>query len=90
MPTHTEEQLRQALEDADKELRQARNKVSTLKKALTDAESEMIEAKLLRDRLIEKMRVWRNENIDDLETTDREEDIARFREVLPELLKKVK
>lgn len=82
-------ELRQAIENAEKELKQARNRVAVLKKAWTDAESEMISAKLTRDRLVEQMRIWRNANIDDLETTDREEDIERFKQVLPDLLKKI-
>lgn len=85
-----EEELVQKLQDADKELKDARTRVTQLKKEFTDAESNLIEAKLNRDKIIEELRLWRYRNIDDLETTDREEDIERFRKLLPDLLDKVK
>lgn len=85
-----EEELVQKLQDADKELKDARARVTQLKKEFTDAESNLIEAKLNRDKIIEELRLWRYRNIDDLETTDREEDIERFRKLLPDLLDKVK
>ncbi len=84
-----EEELLQQIAEADSEYRMALSKVNELKKTLLDAETVLININLHRARLREQLRVWRNQNVDDMETTDREEDIARFRKVLPELLKKV-
>lgn len=86
----TEEELMKQLQESDKVLRDARARVQQVKKDHVDAESALIEAKLHKDKIVEELRVWRYKNVDDLETTDREEDIERFRLLLPDLLDKVK
>lgn len=61
----------------------------TRKKALTEAEGALIDINITRDILKEKLRVMKSKMVD-TETTDRENDIERFKKVLPELLSKIK
>ena len=59
------------------------------RKALTDVESSLIDINIARDILKEKLRVLKSKKVD-TEITDRENDIERFKKVLPGLLAKIK
>jgi hypothetical protein len=79
-----EEALLLKIAEVEREQKGIRSKVSQAKKALTDAESLLIETNLIRDRLLEELRIWRHRNLDH-KSLEREEDIERFRKILPDL-----
>ena len=85
----TQEQLQQQLAEIDKDVSAARTVVASLKKQLMDAETVLIGANISRSKILEQMRILRNETVD-REITDRQEDIERFKKLLPDLLKTVK
>lgn len=85
-----EESLLQQLKEMESLRAEAVDKHAQAKKAVMDAETRLIEITLRRDRVKEQLRMWRYANVDDMETVDREEDIERFRKVLPELMEKIK
>ena len=82
----TEEELLNKIKEADVELHNATLAVSNAKRAHTHAETAYLEAKLCKDRLLEELRVYRITTVD-YEMDYREKDIARFKKVLPDLLK---
>lgn len=77
--------LLKKLAEVDIELRDARNSLSDSKRRVTEAETKVIAIKLSKDRLMEEIRVFRNQTVSE-ELTEREKDIARFKEALPSLL----
>jgi flagellar biosynthesis chaperone FliJ len=84
-----QELLNQILETED-ELKHARLSLSDLKEKLTNAETNLIGLKLKKNRLEAQLQKKRNEAVSVSEyETAYEEDIERFRQKLPELLKKV-
>lgn len=83
----TQEELLQKIKEAVVEQKAARNAVTTLKRQLLDAESQVIFCNLTHERLVEDLRVCRNTTVS-YELTEREKDIERFRQVLPDLLKR--
>lgn len=84
-----ENELLSKLAEAEKSLHEARNALAEAKRKWTTAETEVISAKLNRDRVKEELRVHRN-------TTPRHEpdardlDIIRFREDNPEVMEWVR
>ena len=64
-------------------------KMIVCRKALTDVESSLIDINITRDILKEKLRVTKSKKVD-TEMSDRENDIERFKKILPELLGKIK
>lgn len=72
--------------EADVELHNATLALALAKRKVTYAETRFLESKLAKERLVEKLRVFRLQMVD-VEITHREQDIARFKEALPELLK---
>jgi hypothetical protein len=80
-----ENELLSKLAEAEKELHEARNALAEAKKKWTTAETNVISAKINRDRVREELRVYRN-------TTPRYEpdaqdlDLERFRKENPELM----
>jgi len=86
----TEEELLRELEVAAREVQDARLAVKTTKRAALDAETQFINAKLNQERIQERYRIFKNQQVrvsDDSSENDRE--LERFRLILPELLKKV-
>lgn len=77
--------LLQKLAEVEVELRDARNSLADYKRKVTEAETKVIEIKLSQERLMEEIRVCRNETVS-VELSARERDIERFREALPSLL----
>jgi hypothetical protein len=73
----------------EKERQLAYEEMVVRKKALSDAEGVMIDINITRDILKEKLRVLKSKKVDS-EISDRENDIERFRKVMPELLQKIK
>lgn len=81
----TENELLSKLAEAEKELYEARNALSEAKKKWTAAETNVISAKLNRDRVKEELRIHRN-TTPRYEPDARELDLERFREEHPELM----
>lgn len=81
----TEEELLQQLKEAEDELHHAKRKVREVKSQLLDAETNLINAKLHRDRVKEALRVHLA-TTPKYEPTKRDEDIEQFREKHPELV----
>lgn len=80
--TMNEQEILAAIAKADKDFAAAKEKLSRAKRVWLDAETIVIETKLARDRLRERLRVYRNitpTHILDL----RELDIEGFRERNP-------
>lgn len=86
----TEKELLEQLAEAEQERSQAVKKFSQVKMSLMDAETAVINTTIEVDRAKERLSVWRHKNVDDSVTVDREEDIERFRKVLPDLMEKLK
>ncbi len=80
-------ELELQLHEAELREKDARSHVSALRKKLNEAESDLLTAKLGRERLVEKLRVFHKTTVK-YEPTAREEDIARFREVVSDLIDK--
>lgn len=84
----TEQELLEKVSDSEREYKEACDRLTEAKKRWTDAETQVIEAKLARDRSKEELRVHRATTVK-YEMTPEEEDIERFRKRLPELMKKI-
>lgn len=82
-----EQKILQKIDATEVEQKDVRNRVVTLKRNLLDAESELIACNIRKERLVEELRVLRAVSVSH-ELTDREQDIERFKLVLPELLKR--
>lgn len=78
----------QALDTANQDVKEFRQTVALMKKGLMDAESSLIEATIRQARIQEQLRILRNETVNE-EITDRQQEIERFKRLLPELLTKV-
>lgn len=85
----TPEELLQELEGFNIATQELRNTFNQLKKHLINVESELIEVALKRERLVEQLRVLRNSTVS-VEITERQNEIEKFRRVLPELMEKIK
>lgn len=84
----TEKQLLERVGLLDQQLSNSRQRVSLLKKKLTEEETNLISCNIERERVLEELRIYRKEHYSK-EITDRQIDIERFRKLLPEMLKKV-
>lgn len=82
----SESDILDKIKAADVELHNATLNVSSAKRNLMNAETAYLEAKLAKERLVEELREYRLQKVDE-ELTYRDIDIARFKEVLPDLLK---
>lgn len=80
----TEQELMNGLAEAEKELHDAKRALAEAKKRWTDAETNVISAKLKKDRIKEELRVYRK-TTPKYEPDQRDLDIERFREENPEL-----
>jgi chromosome segregation ATPase len=75
---------------AQTELDQARKQLADAKRRVDDAETQLINSKLTHEKLTEKYRRFKNQQVRmSDETKTNEADLDRFRQILPELLKKV-
>lgn len=82
------EELLQELDALNSTAQDLRHSLSQLKKYVIDVESRLIETTLKRERVIEQLRVLRNSTVS-TEITERQNDIDRFRRILPDLMKKI-
>lgn len=81
----SEQELLSKLAEAEKELHDARNSLADAKRKWTAAETNVISAKLHRDRVKEELRVHRN-TTPKYEPTPADLDLQRFRDENPELM----
>jgi len=81
----SEQELLSKLAEAEKELHDARNSLADAKRKWTAAETNVISAKLNRDRVKEELRVHRN-TTPKYEPTPADLDLQRFRDENPELM----
>lgn len=87
----TENELLAKLATAEKELVEVRSLVKKTKRAVLDAETQLISAKLTQERLQEQYRVFKNQQVRvSDETQEIDSDLERFRLILPDLLEKIK
>jgi hypothetical protein len=84
-----ENELLSKLAEAEKSLHEARNALAEAKRKWTTAETEVISAKLNRDRVKEELRVHRN-TTPTYEPTAEALDLERFRKNNPELMEWVR
>lgn len=85
----TEKELLGKLAEAEKELLDARRALGEARKRWTDAETDVISAKLNKERIKEELRVHRN-TTPTYEPTPEELDLERFRRDNPELMQWVR
>lgn len=85
----TPEELLQDLSALNDSAQDLRNGLSLLKKQMTDVESQLIANGLKRERIIEQLRVLRNSTVS-LEISERQNEIERFRQILPDLMARIK
>ena len=81
----SEQELLSKLAEAEKELNDARNSLADAKKKWTAAETNVISAKIHRDRVKEELRVHRN-TTPRFDPTPQDLDLERFRASYPELM----
>ena len=87
--TEYEQDLLERIGVLDQKISEIRQRLSNLRSQINDQETDLIGFNLNREKLIETLRVYRKEHFS-IELTDRQIDIAKFREKLPELLNKIK
>lgn len=84
-----EEILLKQLEEIEYDLNEAKRKLAVAKKLCMHAETQVIDFKLVKDNLLESLRVFKNTNpIQPL--TLRELEIERFRKDNPEVCAKIR
>jgi hypothetical protein len=81
----TEQELINNLEEADREVVDAKKVLAEAKKRWTDAETDLIGAKINRDRAKETLRVYRNVT-PKCDPDQRDLELERFRAEHPELV----
>ena len=81
----TEQELIDKLADADREVVDAKKALAEAKKRWTDAETDLISAKISRDRIKEQLRVHRNVTVK-YDPDQRDLELERFRKDNPELV----
>ncbi len=82
----TEQEILDALAEADIAYEQAKEKMAKAKRAWVDTETAVIEAKLARDRIREELRVFRKVSTTAQRPNSRTQEIEAFRERNPELV----
>lgn len=82
----TEQEIINRLADAEREVVDAKKALAEAKRRWTDAETDLISAKIARDRIKEELRVHRK-TTPRYEPSLRDLDIKRFQEDHPELCK---
>lgn len=86
--TTKEQEILAAIKEVEVEQKNVRSLVERYKRALLDAESDLIAANLLKEKLVEDLRVHRITTVK-VEKSHRDLEIEAFRAKLPELLKKI-
>lgn len=81
----SKEEILAKIAASEVEQKDARSRVSALKRELLDAETHLIHCSLTNEKLVEELRVHNNTTVT-YEPSERDKDIERFRLVLPELL----
>jgi hypothetical protein len=81
----SEQELLSSLAEAEKELNDARNSLAEAKRKWTAAETNVISAKLHRDRVKEELRVHRN-TVPKYDPSPEDLELERFRTSHPELM----
>lgn len=82
----TEQELLDALAQADNVYEEAKAKMAKVKRAWLDAETVVIEAKLERERIREELRVFRGASTTVIRPNSRTQEIEEFRERNPEVV----
>lgn len=82
----TEQELLDALAQADVAYEEAKAKMAKAKRAWVDTETEVIEAKLARDRIREQLGVFRRVSTTVIRPNSRTQEIEDFRERNPEIV----
>lgn len=83
----TKEAILKQIEDLDFDMAATRSKIKELNSAITKTETDLIGMKLIKNDLLDKLRLISERTVD-YNPTERQVDIARFKAVLPELLRK--
>lgn len=83
-----ESELNNEILKCDNEIEIARKNISSIKKILINAESDLISAKLRKDNYVDQVRILKARNIIQ-PLTLREIEIEKFKIALPDLLKKI-
>ncbi len=76
-----------AIKEAEAQQKEARQRLDRLKMAMLEAETDLISANLLREKLVEELRVLRNTLVKN-EETPRDREIANFRAKMEEYKKR--
>lgn len=85
---HPKEQaILAAIKEAEIEQKDARKQVDNLKTQILNAETRLIAANLLREKLVEELRVCRNTTVR-YEETPRDREIAAFRAKMEDFKKR--
>lgn len=77
------------LDDAEQTILVSKKKIAHLKTQLSDRESELIEASLIKENLIEELRRHQDRTTS-MENTDKKDEVADFRQRFPELCQMAK
>jgi hypothetical protein len=83
----TEKDILSKMDAIERELKSIRGRVITTRNTLWELESELITSKLAKDKLQAELKQFREDNFDPTDV-ERDEDIERFKKLLPELMKK--
>lgn len=82
-----EQEILAAIKDAESQQKEARSQMERLKTATLNAETDLIAANLLKEKLVEQLRVLRNTLVQ-VEDETRERDIAAFRAKMDDFKKR--
>lgn len=82
------EQLNLNLSKAEEDLKQARITIANIKKQLMNAETNLVNCKIAKDKAAEQLRVYKNQFVDRSETAE-DIEMKRFKEALPGLKDKI-
>lgn len=83
-----EQELLNAIQKAEEDRKIFKRKITLLKQEINERESDLIEASIRKDRLIERLRVHKS-TVPRYLPDEREKEIQAFKEVFPELSKKI-
>lgn len=86
--TTVEEDFQNNISGYERDMTDAQNEIKFLNSKITKQETRYIKAKLDRDQAKEKFRLYLLQK-PSYETTAREEEIKRFKKVLPEVMEKI-
>jgi len=87
--TTKDQELLEKIKEAELARNEAYQQMTFHKKAWVEAETRLISASILKDKLIEELRVFHATSVNE-DTSQRDKEIEEFRLKLPELLEKIK